>query len=64
MKITQSGVKEFMQICHIRMEIATLYDGAMSDALCFNHEFIVVILEWPAVKTSRNFDLAESYIFQ
>ena len=25
MKITQSGVKEFMQICHIRMEIAILY---------------------------------------
>jgi hypothetical protein len=36
----------------------------MSYALCFNNEFIRVILEWPAVKTSRNFDLAESNFFQ
>jgi hypothetical protein len=29
----------------------------MSNARCFNNEFIRAILEWPAVKTSRNFDL-------
>jgi hypothetical protein len=44
--------------------IQRILQSAMSYALCFDNKFIRVILEWPAVKASCDFDLPESTFFK